>query len=115
MLEGIGLICKVSKNNIRWEGPGSIKRAQNLACRRGAQEHRSASKLSRHSHENVDPLENVDPELRDRYLTCEQEKGQLEKTEKELDELITLLEQQKKDICSDYSYTQYAYVTYKDL
>lgn len=71
--------------------------------------------MSRHSHENVDPLENVDPELRDRYLTCEQEKGQLEKTEKELDELITLLEQQKKDICSDYSYTQYAYVTYKDL
>ena len=48
-------------------------------------------------------------------MTCEQEKGQLEKTEKELDELITLLEQQKKDICSDYSYTQYAYVTYKDL
>lgn len=26
-----------------------------------------------------------------------------------------MLEQQKKEICSDYSYTQYAYVTYKDL
>ena len=63
----------------------------------------------------MDPLDNVDPELRDRYLTCESEKNQLKQTEQELDELITLLEQQKKDICSDYSYTQYAYVTYKDL
>ena len=26
VLEGIGLICKVSKNNIRWDGPGSIQR-----------------------------------------------------------------------------------------
>ena len=29
VLEGIGLICKVSKNNIRWDGPGSaIRRAR---------------------------------------------------------------------------------------
>ena len=26
VLEGIGLICKVSKNNIRWDGPGSVQR-----------------------------------------------------------------------------------------
>jgi len=26
VLEGIGLICKVSKNNIRWDGPGSVRR-----------------------------------------------------------------------------------------
>jgi len=26
VLEGIGLICKVSKNNIRWDGPGSARR-----------------------------------------------------------------------------------------
>jgi len=26
VLEGIGLINKVSKNNIRWDGPGSVKR-----------------------------------------------------------------------------------------
>lgn len=26
VLEGIGLICKVSKNNIRWDGPGSDRR-----------------------------------------------------------------------------------------
>lgn len=26
VLEGIGLICKVSKNNIRWDGPGSQRR-----------------------------------------------------------------------------------------
>ena len=38
VLEGIGLICKVSKNNIRWEGPGSIKRAQNHR-RAARQEH----------------------------------------------------------------------------
>ena len=25
VLEGIGLICKVSKNNIRWDGPGSAE------------------------------------------------------------------------------------------
>ena len=31
VLEGIGLICKVSKNNIRWDGPGSAKsRARDL-------------------------------------------------------------------------------------
>jgi hypothetical protein len=28
VLEGIGLICKVSKNNIRWDGPGSLRRRQ---------------------------------------------------------------------------------------
>ena len=27
VLEGIGLICKVSKNNIRWDGPGSARRS----------------------------------------------------------------------------------------
>lgn len=26
VLEGIGLICKESKNKIRWDGPGSKKR-----------------------------------------------------------------------------------------
>jgi hypothetical protein len=26
VLEGIGLINKVSKNHIRWDGPGSVKR-----------------------------------------------------------------------------------------
>ena len=39
----------------------------------------------------------------------------MEKAEQELDELIGELEQQKKSICSDRSYSQYAYVTYKDL
>lgn len=28
VLEGIGLICKVVKNNIRWDGPGSLRRAE---------------------------------------------------------------------------------------
>ena len=28
VLEGIGLINKVSKNNIRWDGPGSAKRRE---------------------------------------------------------------------------------------
>ena len=53
--------------------------------------------------------------MRDRYQTCTREKEELERTEQELDELIGELEQQKKGICSDKSYSQYAYVTYKDL
>lgn len=102
VLEGIGLVSKGNKNIIQWEGPGSIKRAQH-AARRGQNEGdgRGSRNVSRHSDSNIDPLENIDPELRDKYLTCEQEKGQLERTEEELDELIKLLEQQKKDICSD--------------
>ena len=110
MLEGIGLICKVSKNNIRWEG--TIKRAQSSRHH----ERQSVGRPSRHSQEQVeDPLSHVDQEVRDRYKACTREKQELEKAEQELDELIGELEQQKKSICSDRSYSQYAYVTYKDL
>lgn len=62
-----------------------------------------------------DPLSHVDQEVRDRYKACTREKQDLERAEQELDELIGELEQQKKSICSDRSYSQYAYVTYKDL
>ena len=39
-----------------------------------------------------DPLKNVDPELRDRYLKVLDDKEQLSKTEAELDNLIANLE-----------------------
>ena len=40
----------------------------------------------------ADPLKNVDPELRDRYLKVLEDKEQLSKTEAELDNLIANLE-----------------------
>ena len=44
----------------------------------------------------ADPLKNVDPELRDRYLKVLEDKELLSKTEEELDNLIANLEKQKK-------------------
>ena len=52
-----------------------------------------------------DPLSHVDQEVRDRYKACTREKQDLERAEQELDELIGELEQQKKSICSDRSYS----------
>lgn len=65
--------------------------------------------------QSSDTLKNVDPELRDRYLKVLEDKEQLSKIEGELDSLISELEQQKKEIFSDPSHAEYAYVTYEDL
>ena len=63
----------------------------------------------------ADPLKNVDPELRDRYLKVLEDKEQLSKMEDELDNLIANLEKQKKQIFADPQHADYAYVTYEDL
>ena len=60
-------------------------------------------------------MKNVDPELRDRYLAVLADKEQLSKIEEDLDNLISQLETQKKELFSDPSHGEYAYVTYEDL
>ena len=63
----------------------------------------------------ADPLKNVDPEMRDRYLKVLEDKEQLSKIEDELDNLISNLEKQKKQIFADPQHADFAYVTYEDL
>ena len=99
VLEGIGLICKVSKNNIRWDGPGSVRRrqrdekkAQKLMNKQKSLSNRSGPAAPGASDPAVDPLKNVDPEMRDRYLKVLEDKEQLSKIEDELDNLINNLE-----------------------
>ena len=95
VLEGISLICKVSKNNIRWDGPGSAKRrardekkAQKLITKQKSLSQKSGGR----SDPATDPLKNVDPEMRDRYLQVLADKEQLSKIEDDLDNLINELE-----------------------
>ena len=94
MLEGIGLICKVSKNNIRWYGPGSARRR----AREGKKDDKMAMKqkiLSQKSgvaYANGDPLKNVDSGIRDRYLIVMEDKKSLQKIEAQLDMHIAELE-----------------------
>lgn len=63
----------------------------------------------------MDPLRNVDPEKRDRYLKVLEDKEQLSKLEAELDDLIAEGEKQKREIFNDPANADYAYVTYEDL
>ena len=115
VLEGITLICKVSKNNIRWDGPGSAhrrKREEKYAAKILAKQKNLSQKSANPdcqgaaggpagalgtSAENVaaaaDPLRSVDPEMRDRYLKVQEDKNELQRIDKELDELISELEQ----------------------
>ena len=122
VLEGIGLICKVSKNNIRWDGPGSARRqkrdekkAMKLMNKQKHSSQKSCHGEPGQSDPNADPLKNVDPEMRDRYLKVLEDKESLSKIEDELDGLISELEKQKKQIFSDPQHAEYAYVTYEDL
>ena len=130
VLEGIQLIFKVEKNNIRWDGPGSTKRRE--------RDEKRARKMLSKNHtlqmqqallgENAngaadtkeqtsvqDPLRNVDPDKRDRYLKVLEDKEALSKFEAELDELIAEIEKQKREIFDDPANADYAYVTYEDL
>ena len=76
VLEGIGLICKVSKNNIRWDGPGSARRRARDAKKadKMAMKQKILSQKSGVADANGDPLKNVDPDLRDRYLKVMEDK-----------------------------------------
>ena len=62
-----------------------------------------------------DPINFVTPSLREKYSQIEQERHELEETERQLNSLIELLERQKQEIRSDPSYSKYAYVTHDDL
>lgn len=57
----------------------------------------------------------VDPELSRQYLQLREEGEKLDSIENELDELISQLEDQKKDIFNNPDHSEYAYVTYEDL
>lgn len=63
----------------------------------------------------LDPLRNVDPDDRDRYLKLLEDKEQLSKLEADLDECIADVENGKREIFLDPSNADYAYVTYEDL
>ena len=97
VLEGIGLICKVSKNNIRWDGPGSARRRtrDEKSAQKLANKQQSLSRNSTPADQG-DQLKNVDPEMRDRYLKVMEEKEQIASIEAEIDEHIAELEKQKK-------------------
>ena len=53
----------------------------------------------------------INTELKARLLELDQEKEQFLETEKELDNLIAKIEQKKRDLCMEPSYSQFAYVT----
>ena len=87
MLEGIGLICKEKKNNIKWNGIEGLNRRKRPRMF-------SPSKKPDTSEQTMDkevknePVASVDPELREKYLAVEEEKRNLESIEKELDSYI---------------------------
>ena len=62
-----------------------------------------------------DPIRNIAPEMRERYLKACEEMDRFTKMEEELDTLIRELERQKKDTFSNPHHAEYAYVTYEDL
>ena len=97
VLEGIGLIAKERKNNIRWNGPGAINRRKRPRSTSKPDDFRSSAKkrVRRALEELPDPINFVSPHLRERYQAIEVEKRELEGTERELEMLITVLESQK--------------------
>lgn len=73
-MEGIGLINKVSKNNIRWDGPGSdVRRRREEKLNRKKLERETNIKNSQapsgnNAEEEKDDLLNIDPEMKKHYL-----------------------------------------------
>lgn len=94
MLEGIGLIAKERKNNIRWNGPGAINRRKRPRSQNRGDEVRSSAKkrVKRALEELPDPINFVTPSLREKFDQIEQEKLELEETERQLNALIEVLE-----------------------
>jgi len=77
VLEGIGLICKERKNNIRWNGPDATSRTRRPRLNilpdptKPEPEKKSANTLK-----DVEPLKNltnVEPELKAKYLALLEE------------------------------------------
>ena len=68
VLEGIGLIAKERKNNIRWSGPGAVNRRKRPASYRVGENGSSVKKRVRRALEELpDPINFVTPVLRERY------------------------------------------------
>ncbi len=69
VLEGIGLIAKERKNNIRWNGPGAINRRKRPRSNQRGDEFRSSAKkrVRRALEELPDPINFVTPSLREKY------------------------------------------------
>lgn len=90
VLEGIGLICKERKNNIRWNGPDAIHRTKRPRLNAVAvpsdpaknseeddhsfkSERKTAVANGAVSAESLQNLSNLDPELKSRYLAVKEE------------------------------------------
>ena len=69
VLEGIGLIAKERKNNIRWNGPGAINRRKRPRSQNRTDDPRSSAKkrVRRALEELPDPINFVTPSLREKY------------------------------------------------
>jgi sugar-specific transcriptional regulator TrmB len=66
VLEGIGLIAKERKNNIRWNGPGAINRRKRPRLNRAEDMRSSARKRVRRALEELpDPINFITPSLRE--------------------------------------------------
>jgi len=76
VLEGIGLIAKERKNNIRWNGPGAVNRRKRPRSLNRADDARSSAKkrVRRALEELPDPINFVTPSQREKYSAIEQEK-----------------------------------------
>jgi len=96
VLEGVGLLSKTSKNNIKWNG-GSLDR-----CITGPN--------------GCSPLATIakDGKLPSK-LDLEKDNAQLEEKEKKLDELIKKLTNDLQKASEDVENKKYLYVTYRDI
>ncbi len=76
MLEGIGLIAKERKNNIRWNGPGAVNRRKRPRSHHRGDEFRSSAKkrVRRALDELPDPINFVTPSLREKYSLIDEER-----------------------------------------
>jgi len=79
VLEGIGLICKERKNNIRWNGPDATARTRRPRLNilpdptKSEPEKKTANTLKDNISEPLKNLTNVEPEMKARYLALLEE------------------------------------------
>jgi hypothetical protein len=77
VLEGIGLICKERKNNIRWNGPDAAARTRRPRLNILPDPTKTDTEKKNASQEvHTEPMKNltnVDPELKARYLAMVEE------------------------------------------
>ena len=115
VLEGIGLIQKECKNNIKWSGPDATNKQKRTLGQVKSQKANIPDLSVTEWNDLENSLMNIDPLLKTRYLQAKEENSRLEKMEKQLQEYISKLENDKLSLKTDPSYSQYAYVTHEDL